>query len=87
MLLGYDDPIKWIDSCIKTASLNAVFCNYDYTPFSLKRDEAILHLCAAHHIPFIQTHDALLTKPDDVKTGNGTPIPSLLLFLTKQKKD
>lgn len=86
LLLGYDDPIKWIDSCIKTGLIDAVFCNYDYTPFSLKRDERILHLCAAHHIPFIQTHDALLTKPDDVKTGNGTPYSIFTPFFNQAKK-
>jgi deoxyribodipyrimidine photo-lyase len=58
---------------IETEKIDAVFVNHDYTPFSLKRDQALHKMCTQHNIPLISFHDALLNTPDSIKTKNQTP--------------
>jgi deoxyribodipyrimidine photo-lyase len=50
-----------------------VVVNRDYTPFSKRRDGEIQALCAARGVRFLQVDDLLLTPPDRVRTGDGTP--------------
>ena len=65
-----EDVVKKI---IKQEHINAVFCNRDYTPFSIMRDTAMSAACKAAEIPFIQSSDALLNEPEDIKTGKDEP--------------
>lgn len=86
LIFGHDNPAICLKKFIKEYQIDAVFCGHDYTPFSLKRDEELLHVCTTFHIPFIQVHDALLTIPDDVKTGSGTPYAKYTPFLNRALK-
>ena len=36
---------KVIEKLLKTDDIDAIFVNWDYTPFSIKRDEAIKKIC------------------------------------------
>jgi deoxyribodipyrimidine photo-lyase len=62
-----------VKKLIKNQKVDAVFFNRDYTPFSIARDKAIQKACAAHDVPCIESPDALLNEPEDVKTGSGKP--------------
>lgn len=65
--------------------IDAVFVNRDYTAFSLKRDQAIEHACAARGIPFVSCPDALLHEPEEIMTGNGTPYSVFTPFFKKAR--
>ncbi len=89
LYLFYDDPIATIKHLIASENIDAVFLNYDYTPFALKRDAAIKKLCAAQKIAFHGFHDALLIgDPDLIVTGSKTPYGVYSAFYKKasQKK-
>lgn len=67
-------------------SIDAVFCNRDYTPFSIKRDKALAAVCSRAGIPFIACDDALLTKPEEVATSSGTPYKTYTPFFRAARK-
>lgn len=69
----YGKPDDIVKKLIKQEKIDAVFCNRDYTPFSIMRDTAIQKVCDQANLPFMQHSDVLLNEPDDVKTGSGTP--------------
>jgi len=62
-----------LDTIITQEKIDAVFVNCDYTPFSLKRDQALHKACEQREIPMHSFHDALLNTPDSIKTKNQTP--------------
>src|SRR5262249_23250629 len=59
----WGDPSTIIASLIIHEKIDAVFCNRDYTPFSIKRDDAIKKICIQHGCAFFQDHDLLLHEP------------------------
>lgn len=54
-------------------SLDAVFFNRDYTPFSRNRDRAIASVCKSLGCAVHQFDDALLNPPEKSLKSNGTP--------------
>jgi deoxyribodipyrimidine photo-lyase len=62
-----------VEQLLKNESLDAVYVNKDYTPFSLKRDAGIKKICAQHKILFQSFDDCMLNPPESVLTQSGTP--------------
>jgi deoxyribodipyrimidine photo-lyase len=54
-------------------SVDAVFVNQDYTPFSRRRDEAIKNACAGLDVKFVQVNDCLLHEPGTLLNHKGKP--------------
>lgn len=69
----FGDTQAIIKKIILQENINALFCNRDYTPFSLKRDEHIKTICHQFDCAFHQLDDYLLNPPEGVMSGNGTP--------------
>ncbi|HLJ30889.1 MAG TPA: deoxyribodipyrimidine photo-lyase [Candidatus Babeliales bacterium] len=65
-----EDVIKKV---IKNKKVDAIFCNRDYTPFSITRDNHIQKICADHAIAFESYGDALLNEPEDVTKKDKKP--------------
>lgn len=66
------EPDKIVAKVVSHNNIEAVFCNRDYTPFSIKRDEKIKKACLKNKIKFMQLDDYLLTTPESVSTQSGT---------------
>ncbi len=66
-------PHEVTDGLIRTAGIDAVFTNRDYTPFSLKRDAEMRRICSRHGVPLHQYDDYLLTTPEQVRKRDGSP--------------
>ncbi|WP_370573178.1 deoxyribodipyrimidine photo-lyase, partial [Methanomethylovorans sp.] len=64
-------PHEVIEKLISEESIDAVFVNNDYTPFSVHRDTEISRVCAEHGLEFHQFHDAILQVPGSVRTQQG----------------
>lgn len=62
-----------VERLIREESIDAVFVNLDYTPFSRERDERLEARCRAAGAEVIASHDALLHPPGDIVTAQGTP--------------
>jgi deoxyribodipyrimidine photo-lyase len=78
----YGQADEVIQKIIATEQLNALFCNRDYTPFSIQRDKLIATICNQHSVAFHQYDDVLLIKPEDVLTKKGTPYTKFTAFYT-----
>lgn len=89
LYLFYGNTLKTISHIITKTKADALFINYDYTPFSQKRDRAIEALCKKKKIAFYGFHDLLLIgDPDSIKTGSNKPYAIYTPFLkrTSEKK-
>ncbi len=62
-------------------SVQAVYLNRDYTPFSRKRDAAIESACRKAGIPFHSLGDALLHEPEAVIDAGKTPYKVFTPFM------
>lgn len=80
LYIFHGEPTQIIEKLIKQATIDAVFCNRDYTPFSIQREKAIQRVCTKHTVAFEQTNDLLLHEPEDIKTGSGTPYSIFTAF-------
>ena len=72
LYLLYGKAEDVIKKLIATHTIDAIFFNRDYTPFSTKRDSAIADLCKKQNIMCEQVADALLHEPDAVLKKNGS---------------
>lgn len=79
----YGHPEQVMKKLIQKHAIDALFCNRDYTPYSVARDKALESVCKASHIDFIQTHDLLLHEPEAIKTNAGKPYCVFTAFYKK----
>lgn len=81
----YGLPEKIIGKLIQELSVDAVFVNRDYTPFSIKRDKSIQAVCKKLKVDFYECADALLHEPEDVLKSNGEPYVVYTAFMKKSR--
>lgn len=77
----YGNPQDCLAKLMEQLSVDALFVNRDYTPFSRKRDADLAQLCAQFTIPFVVNNDLLLHEPESVLTKAGTPYKTFTPFL------
>lgn len=65
-------PEDLIITLCKEYNIQSVFFNEDYTPFALKRDQAIQDNCKKHGISCYVFMDVLLCSPEHIKTKQNT---------------
>lgn len=75
-----DEIVMLLERLIQQENVDAVFTNRDYTPFSIKRDEAIRRLSEHHGVAFEQYDDALLNSPEKIHTQSNTPFSVYTAF-------
>jgi deoxyribodipyrimidine photo-lyase len=86
LYLFHGEAEKIITQLITKEKIDAVFINQDYTPFSIKRDNAINKVCHQHNVAFHASHDALINPPESIMTGNGTPYAVFTAFWKKSRQ-
>lgn len=65
-----EDVVKQL---IQEHSIDAVFVNKDYTPFSRERDKKIEHVCTKNGVQFVSFDDLLLHAPEETLKSSGEP--------------
>jgi len=83
LFLFHGTPEEIVEKIISSEKLDAVFVNEDYTPYSRSRDAHLQKLCKNFGIDFISTFDALLIKPHDGVSNQGTPYKIFTPFYKK----
>lgn len=73
LMCGHGIAEQFLETLLQIVPIDAIFWNKDYTPFSLKRDEQLEHVCIRHQKFFFSFHDALLINPETIHSANGTP--------------
>ena len=85
LYIFFGNPDAVISKLTSLLSIDALFVNRDYTPFSIKRDEDIKKICLHKGIHFQQFNDLLLNEPEDITTGNNTPYSIFTPFFNKAR--
>jgi deoxyribodipyrimidine photo-lyase len=83
LYIFYGKTEEIIKKLISSEKIDAVFCNRDYTPFSINRDSAIATVCKQHDITFEQNGDALLNEPENVLKKDGSHYSIFTAFYKK----
>ena len=84
--LFYGKPEDLLPEILSSLSVNAVFLNRDYTPFSTARDESIYHLMKEQNVHLFAYHDALLYEPKETVKADGAPYTVFTPFYKKNLK-
>jgi len=69
----FGENTKIIQQCIKAFNIDFVSFNVDYTPYAVKRDNQIVHLCEKLDVKLETAHDYYLHTPGTIKNGTGEP--------------
>ncbi len=85
LYVGYGEAAAVLDRLLASGRFDAVHCNQDYTPFAAARDSAIKTVCGKHNVAYCGAHDALLTQPEAVRTGDGSPYKVFAAFKRKAR--
>jgi len=73
LYLFKEKPDTVIKKIITSEKAEAVFVNYDYTPYSKKRDQLLEEVCKAKKVDFLSYHDVTLQTPLDCLKKNEQP--------------
>lgn len=87
LLFCHGDHANVVKELISKLSIEAVFFNKDYTPFSRKRDEGIASVCREHNVPCEQFSDALLCEPSAFGKDDGKPYTVYTPFFKRASKE
>lgn len=72
-----------LEQLFRVLPIEAVYTNADYTPFAIRRDQAMANICRENKIEFISCHDALLLAPNAIRTSAGSPYTKFTPFYKK----
>ena len=73
LLFFYGNTTTIIKQCIQALGIDYLCFNADYSPYALKRDEELLHLCKTKEITCELSHDYYLHVPGTILNGSGEP--------------
>ncbi|MCL7986899.1 DNA photolyase family protein [Sphingobacterium sp. lm-10] len=69
----HDTPKAAFEQLLKQFDIQGVFCNTDYEPQAIQRDEAIAKLLNKSSIDFHLFKDQVIFEKEDVQKNDGTP--------------
>ena len=78
LLFFHGDTHQIIEYLLDKLSINSIYVNQDYTPFSIERDNLIKDLCSKNEIGF-NTYEDLVLNPIESKRRGG-PYSTFTLF-------
>jgi deoxyribodipyrimidine photo-lyase len=79
-------PVEVIRQVVQQYSIQAVFVNRDYTPFSRRRDAELAQVCQDLHIDFHVVPDCLLTEPEQALKSDRTPYKVFTAFYNNARQ-
>lgn len=82
----YGDPIEIFKMLSEEYTLQAVFCNQDYEPQAIKRDEEIHEFLKEQNIAFMTFKDQVVFDKKDVLKNDGTPYTVYTPYSRKWKE-
>ena len=81
----FGKPDQVIQQLIKQNSLDAIFINEDYTPFSQERDKALKNICKQEKVAFHSFCDSMLHGPQEVLTTTKRPYQVFTAYYKKAR--
>ncbi|WP_415326236.1 cryptochrome/photolyase family protein [Chryseobacterium sp. MMS23-Vi53] len=82
-----DKPINAFKKLIKDFEIDAVFCNRDYEPSAIKRDQEIRDFLQKNKIEFNDFKDQVIFEKSEVVKNDGTPYTVYTPYSKKWKEN
>ncbi len=81
----HGDPIEVFDNLTKDFEIETVFCNHDYEPKAIARDESVKGLLRKKGIAFQTEKDQVIFEKDEVIKADGLPYTVFTPYAKKWK--
>lgn len=82
----YETPLDAFKKLIKNYDVDTVFCNTDYEPQAISRDQEIEYFLKDHQINFKSYKDQVIFEKDEVMKNDGTPYTVYTPYSKKWKE-
>ena len=69
----YGKPLEIYENLSQQYEIGNVFCNEDYEPYAIKRDQDIKDFLASKNINFYQFKDQVIFQKDEITKADGKP--------------
>ena len=69
----YGKPLEIYENLTQKYEIGNVFCNEDYEPYAIKRDQDIKDFLASKNINFYQFKDQVIFQKDEITKADGKP--------------
>ena len=69
----YGSPEKVFPEIIRNYDVKSVFCNEDYEPYAIRRDENVKAMLSKHAVSFQSNKDQVIFHKDEIIKKDGTP--------------
>lgn len=69
----YGKPLEIYQKLTEKYNIESVFCNEDYEPYAIKRDQEIKDFLASKNINFYQLKDQVIFQKDEIVKADGKP--------------
>ena len=69
----YGSPEKVFSEIIRNYDVKSVFCNEDYEPYAIRRDENVKAMLSKHAVSFQSNKDQVIFHKDEIMKKDGTP--------------
>ena len=79
-------PLEIFKKITKEWNVKSIFCNRDYEPAAIKRDDEIHQFLNQHQIDFFDFKDQVIFEKNEVAKDNGEPYTVYTPFAKKWKK-
>lgn len=73
LLVFHGTPAKIFANLLRDRQISAVYCNHDYEPLAIARDESIRKLCDKQGVPFLTFKDQVIFEKEEVLSGAQKP--------------
>ncbi|WP_288244591.1 deoxyribodipyrimidine photo-lyase [uncultured Chryseobacterium sp.] len=82
----HEKPLEAFKKLIKQYKIDTVFCNADYEPQAIERDQEIEDFLKKHQIQFKSFKDQVIFEKDEVLKNDGTPYTVYTPYSKKWKE-
>lgn len=86
LLVLHGSAVDCWSELLKQYKITAVYCNEDYEPSAIARDQSIQHFLAQHSIPFKTFKDHCIFRYDEVLKDDGKPYTVFTPYAKKWKQ-
>lgn len=86
LLVLHGTPIKIFQKLIQEFEIQTVYCNHDYEPTAIIRDESVRELLNANGINFFTFKDHVIFEKDEIVKNDGTPYTVFTPYSKKWKE-
>lgn len=73
LLIKQGNPLEVWKTLLEEFSVSHVFCNHDYEPYAIKRDQEVKDFLKSEDVSFHSYKDQVIFEKDEVLKADGTP--------------